>query len=246
MKSKVLPFVLILTITLTSCASKIIETALKKAGVTDKQVTLTKIEHSEKDLLFLEMVHLGQKEFYDDVKHKVDSLTSLDYHVFYEGLYLRRSDRIIKEKDTISYLKVRKLLGLDPLIDYSKTKPFSVFVDDYNLVDQPDYIDLGITKFNSEPVDISLVEQIELYENLNGEIQLDECDFDTKLVDENYNCEKLSKKERKLYMDEIVFKKRNQKVYENIQSSDKDKILIIYGKKHLNGISKLIEKKEIQ
>lgn len=239
---------IILTLSLilfASCASKIVETALKKAGATDKKTVLKKIDYPNKDIVFLEMIHLGQKEFYDDVKDKVDSLTNENYHVFYEGLYLRKSDRIIAENDSVSYLKFRKLLGVDPLTEYTKIKPFSSFVEDYNLVDQPDYVDLGLTEINSEPIDISAVEQIKLYESLREEIKLDDCDFKNKLGESGYDCDKLSKSERNFFIEEIALNKRNEHIFNSIKTSNKDKILIIYGKKHLEGLQELMNE-EIQ
>lgn len=237
--------ILLLFVLLVSCKSSLIGFALKKAGATNKVASVNKISHPDKEILFLGMIHIGQKEFYEDVKRKVDSLTSLDYHVFYEGSVLKRSDRVIKENDTVVYLKFRKLLGLDPLIEYTKVKPFSNFVDKYSLVNQPDYVELGLNTSNSTSVELTARKQIELFENAQGEIILDECDQNTKLGDPNYNCEKLPKEKQTYFIEEIVINKRNQNIYENIKASEHDKILIIYGKKHLKGIRQIYISEEI-
>jgi len=235
--------VIIVITLMTSCKGSLVGLALKKAGATDKVATVNKISHSEKDIVFLDMVHIGQKEFYEDVRFKVDSLTDLGYHIFYEGTVLKRSDRIIEKNDTLVYLKFRKILGLDPLIEYTKIKPFSNFVEEYDLVSQPDYTDLGLNEKNAQSVEISAKEQINLFESVRGEIILDECDKNTKLGDPKYNCEKLPKEERSYFIEEIVINKRNQNIYNSIEASEYDRILILYGKKHLKGLKEMYKLK---
>ena len=116
---------LIPLIVLSSCASKLVDFALKKNGVLDTKAVLQPLEYDDKKIVFLNMIHLGTKEYYADVKSKIDSLQKEGFFVMYEGLYLRKSERIIKENDTVNYLKFRKVMGIDPLVEYSKMKPFS-------------------------------------------------------------------------------------------------------------------------
>ena len=223
-----------------SCVSTFVGVALKKVGATDKKATLKKLDYKDKDILFLEMIHLGQKEFFEDVKHKTDSLNELGYFIFHEGFHLKKSEvPKISDNDTVA-LKFRKVTGIDPLIDYSKAKSLVPYVDEYNLVDQPDYIKLGLTSSNSKAVDIAGSKLIEIYEKEKGEIRLYECDYESKLGNKNYDCKQAKKADRKYFMDEILIGERDKHIYENIQETDKNKILIIYGKKHFNGVKRLL------
>lgn len=223
---------------LTSCKSKL-ETTLIKLGINDNSVKVTKVEHPKKDILFIEMIHLGQKEFYNDVKQKVDSLSNLGYHFFYEGLYLRRSDRQIN--DTLSYKKYRKVFGLDPTYSFTQRPAFSKVIKKYNLINQPDNIKLGLNRSNSNPVDISLVNQIKVFETHKGEIKLDKCDYKTRLGSKYYACKTLPKKYREFYRSDITRKMRDRNIYQSIENSGFDKIAIIYGKRHLKGLLELYE-----
>lgn len=232
---------LIPLILLSSCASKLVDYALKKNGVLDKKAVLQPLNYSNKNIVFLNMVHLGTQEYYNDVAVKIDSLQKDGYFVFYEGLYLKKSDRIISEKDSVSYLKFRKVTGLDPLLEYSKIKPFSDYVGKYNLKDQPDYIELGITSKNSKAVDLPMNTLISQMENDKGVIKLEQCDLDSKLGNGSYTCGKADKDLTDYFLNNIVIDKRNQHIVANIKESDKNKILIVYGKKHYSGIKNLLQ-----
>ncbi|UZJ63911.1 hypothetical protein OKW96_16055 [Sphingobacterium sp. KU25419] len=225
---------------LASCAQKIVDFALKKNGILDETTVLRSLKYADKELVFLDMMHLGKKEYYNDVTSKIDSLQKVGYFVFHEGLYLRRSDRVINENDT-NYLKFRRITNLDPLVEYSKTKPFSDYISKYNLIDQPDYVNMGITAENSKPVDLSIARLISEFEKQKGPVALTQCDYDTKLGSGSYSCGKVDNEARNLLMEDIAINKRNENIVDQIKQSDKRKILIVYGKKHYDGVKKLLE-----
>lgn len=224
-----------------SCAAKMIDMALRKKGILDTTAVLKPLNYNDKAIVFLEMIHLGKKEYYNDVTLKIDSLEKEGFFVFYEGLYLRKSDRVITKGDSVSYLKFRRLTNLDPLISYSQTKPFSDYVSKYNLIDQPDYIDLGITSENSQPVDLSMSTIISEFEKEKGTVTLDSCDYQSKLGSGIYNCGKVDIERRNYLLQEIAINKRNEHVVAQIKQSNKSKILIVYGKDHYPGIKQLLE-----
>ncbi|WP_330444397.1 hypothetical protein [Flavobacterium sp. C4GT6] len=199
------------------------------------------LTYKDKVIVFVEMMHLGKVEFYNDVKSKIDSLENEGYFVFYEGLYLKKSDRVIKENDTINYLKFRKILNLDPLLEYSKVKPLSEYVSKYNLIDQPDYTDLGLTPENSQPVDLPVTVLINEFEKEKGSIILNDCDYKTPLGSENYTCETVNSEDKKFFLKEIVENKRNINLVEKIKTTTKKKILILYGKKHYEPVDRLLK-----
>lgn len=225
---------------LTSCAQKIVDFALKKNGILDNTTVLRPISYADKNIVFLDMMHLGKKEYYKDVSQKIDSLQKDGYFVFYEGLYLRRSDRVINVNDS-NYLKFRKITNMDPLVEYSKTKPFSDYISKYDLVDQPDYVDLGVTAENSKPVDLSLAILVKEFEQQKGRVILTQCDYDTPLGSGNYKCSKADNNARNFLMEDVAINKRNENIAKQIKESDKRKILIVYGKKHYDGVKKLLE-----
>ncbi|WP_417357494.1 hypothetical protein [Flavobacterium sp.] len=238
---KKLSLLLFTTLLLSSCASKIVDIALKKTGVLDSKVTLKTLTYKDKVIVFAEMMHLGKVEFYKDVKSKIDSLENEGYFVFYEGLYLKKSDRVIKENDTINYLKFRKILNLDPLLEYSKVKPLSEYVSKYDLIDQPDYTDLGLTPENSQPVDLPITVLINEFEKEKGPVILNDCDYKTPLGSENYTCETVNSEDKKFFLKEIVENKRNINLVDKIKTTTKKKILILYGKKHYTPVEKLLK-----
>ena len=238
---KKLSLLLFTALLLGSCASKIVDVALKKTGVLDSKVTLKTLTYKDKKIVFAEMMHLGKAEFYKDVKFKVDSLENEGYFVFYEGLYLRKSDRVIKENDTINYLKFRKILNLDPLIEYSKIKPLSEYVSKYDLIDQPDYADLGLTPENSQSVDLPVKVLINEFEKEKGSVILNDCDYKIPLGSENYTCETVNNEDKKFFRKEIIENKRNVNLVNKVIATTKKKILILYGKKHYNPVDKLLK-----
>lgn len=232
----VLPF-----IALSSCAKKLVDLALKKSGAFDKTTVLQPLEYNDKEIVFLNMVHLATKEYYADVTHKIDSLQKDGYFVFYEGLYLKKSERIIDKNDTITYLKFRKVMGIDPLLEYSKIKPFSDYVDKHQLIDQPDYTDLGITSKNSKAVDLPMTVLISELEKEKGAVELTPCDFDQKLGSGSYTCDKAASDVRKYMMEHVVINKRNEHIVQQIKQSDNKKIVIVYGKNHYDGIKEMLQ-----
>ena len=228
-------------IALSSCASKLVDLALKKNGVLDTQVALQPLEYNDKQIVFLNMVHLGTKEYYADVKSKVDSLQNEGFFVMYEGLYLRKSERIIKVNDTLNYLKFRKVMGIDPLVEYSKMKPFSDYIVKHNLLDQPDYPELGITSKNSKAVDLPMSVLISELEKEKGTVQLNQCDYDLKLGSGAYTCGKVDKDIQKYMLQNVILDKRNENIVGQIKESTSKKILVVYGKNHYSGIKKMLQ-----
>ncbi len=232
---------LITLVFLTSCAAKMIDLALKKNGVLDDRATLQPLTFQTKEVLFLGMVHLARKEYYQDVTSKIDSLLRDGYFIFHEGQYLKRSDKMIAEIDMISLLKFRRITQIDPLIAYSATKPFSDYVSKYQLIDQPDYAVLGLTRKNSKPVDLPVTALIHEFEKAKGVVSLNECDHAIKLGDPTYSCGHLGQGKRKFFIDEIILHLRNENIVQNIRESDKEKILILYGRKHYKELKKQME-----
>ncbi len=130
---------------------------------------------------------------------------------------------------------------MDPLVEYSKTKPFSDYISKYNLIDQPDYVDLSMTAENSKPVDLSTAKLISEFEKQKGPVALTQCDYNTRLGSGKYRCGKVNNEARSLLIEDIAINKRNENIVDQVKQSDRRKILIVYGKKHYDGVKKLLE-----
>lgn len=222
-----------IVITSTSC----INTLLSSIGVYDTQSKITSITNGKKSVVFIEMHHIGKKEFYNDVKLKVDSLILKDYSVFYEQIILQNN--ISKEDKNLYFLKIRKLGMYNNLVyDTINNKLFNIKLKE-KLYKQPKYYKLGVDTLKSTRADVFLNDLIDLYEKENGNIILDSCDFKTK-KDSNYTCKKTKFTNKNHY----ILDYRNKKVVEKIKEERNNKIAIIYGKAHIKGIIEILQKED--
>lgn len=227
-----------------SCAV-VSNTALKQLGILDEQVVLKSLPCVGKEIVFVGMMHVAKPEFYEAVKHKMDSLQNEGFVVFYEGGKLNiNSEKKINAEDSVYYWKFRKLMGIDPMLKYSQIEPFSTFVAKYRLVDQPDYTVLGVRPDLAYSTDIPLREMINEYERRAGVIQLDSCDYATPFGSQQQLCHYESMKAKKIFTYDIVLDYRNQHIVKEIKASHHPKIVLIYGKKHYDGVKQLLLKSQ--
>jgi hypothetical protein len=213
-----------------------VNTILKSYGVFDNQSKITSITNGEKSIVFIEINHIGKKEFYNDVKFKVDSLEAKDYSILYEQVILQSN--LSKEDKNLYFLKIRKLgmYGLE--FDTLNNKLFNFKLKE-KLYKQPKYFKLGVDTLKSIRADVYLNDLIDLYEKENGNIVLDSCDFITK-KESNYICEKSKFINKNYYLLDF----RNKKVVEKINEEKNNKIAIIYGKAHVVGIIEILQKED--
>jgi hypothetical protein len=217
-----------------------LNTAFDKLGIYNENIDLIELNNGQKNIVFFPMSHLGTTKFYEDVNGKIDSLKNKGYFFYYE-----KSTGNIKE-DTI-LRKIRKIRG----VPFSKNGNLEILLDTLlsekqkkklkkQLITQPKYDSLGLNVKNSRNVDASMSEIIERYEINYGTIILEECDFNNTIYDKT-NCNN-SKPNKKQY-DAIVIEFRNSIVVDEIlNENDHNKIAVIYGKGHLEGIkASLIE-----
>lgn len=238
---KLWPILLVLLISFNSC-STLIGTALKQVGILDTEAPLLTLPYEGKEVLFMGMMHIAKPEFYEAVSSAMDSLQKEGFVVYYEGQRLKHSEKPkIPEGDSIYYLKFRKTLGLDPLLKYSEVKYLDKQVEKHQLVDQPAYTEMSILEQNAYSADVSVPEMIQAYEKGKGEIVLTDCDWETPLGEKNYKCKKASNEQRNYFLNQIVFDYRNQHIVKTIKELGHDKIVIIYGKKHYEGIKEILE-----
>jgi hypothetical protein len=235
-------FLIILTFLIfTSCASIFNKKIIKKLGVENEKTELKFIDSKEKEIIFIPMHHVGRKEYYDDIAHKIDSLQKLDFIVFYEGV----ADN--KEKNSLirrnSFLKLRKIMGFFPqgqkgYLD-STTNVIGgkiKYKGKHKLINQPNYKHLKVDSLNSTRADVNLTQLMNDFEKNYGEIKLDSCDYKTDFKDKDYKCKKVKRSLRKKFKNGFVKGYRNKYLAKKIFKSKKNKILVIYGDAHFHGL----------
>lgn len=229
--------VLILTVFLLSlvgCKSSLINYALEKKGIYDESIATRTFSAEGKQIVFFPMQHIGRKEYYEDVKRKIDSLKGKDFVFFYEKI---KDDT----KDSLDLYKFRKIIhfgvpknGYLNLLDslYKSGLKFK-----YDLVNQPSIYDLGLTDKNSFNIDTTIKTIIGNVEQ-SKKIALEECDFVNSYT-QNYKCKNkfLSKEEWNRYL----IDDRDALLAKQVKNSKHTKIVILYGKQHINGFAKLLQ-----
>ncbi|OQD42081.1 hypothetical protein [Croceivirga radicis] len=223
--------------TFTSCGSISQNSTLKKIGVFDTRSELGIIKNKNQKILFLKMHHVGKKEFYNDVAHKIDSLQKLGYTVFYESAIDEETDSLITIKNG---MKLRKLMGFFPDKYLDTTTNIIAgkikFKGNHKLFNQPKYTQLNVSTYTSIKADVNLSELITEFEKKYSEIKLEDCDFRFRLEDKNYKCKMANKSLRKKFEKEFIQDYRNRHLAKKIIDSKKKKVLVVYGDTHYVGL----------
>ena len=244
---KYILFISILVL-ITSCKSYFVNSYFKSIGVYDNKIILEKLVSNDKEIVCIGMHHLGKKEFYDDVKTKIDSLKKEEYFFYLEGIGSDFSNKSsINKTDSLGLIelayKLRKINGNFPIskgfkIDYSEFfKQKGIKLREV-LMNQPSYVEFGLSTINSKNTDLKIEELLKIYEAKKGKIILDSCDYKTPYFEKSI-CK--SKSDKKTY-DKIIFDERNNSIISHILSDKKRKIAIIYGKIHFIGIKDSLQK----
>ncbi|WP_147375838.1 hypothetical protein [Marinifilum flexuosum] len=196
-----------------------------------KRLTNTKVESADfssnkKSVHFIDMIHLGQQEFYDNVAQEVKRYKEDGYVLFYEWIDYETAD-------TLTLRKTKKIVGMIPskkgyslMIERIEVEGV-VFQENEQFMNQVNSLD-----FN---VDITPQELIQEYENRHGEILLNNEDLQVPLYgDFNFSNDKS-------VMD-IILNHRNKVIAEHIQNSKYDKIIVMYGADHQKGVLEELQK----
>ena len=185
------------------------------------------------------MHHVGKKEFYEDAKHKIDSLIQDGYIIYYENVNMPAGiDSLVK--DTL-YRKSRKITG----VDLSTMKANQGYIDTvngtfmglkagfitkYKLVNQGKGMLPLKDSLHVKNVDANFPQLIVACEKKFGPVELTSYDYDTKFG-ENYK----SKKNEDLF-NYFIVSFRNKLITDSILNSSQKKIAMIYGSLHFDGI----------
>ncbi len=216
----------------TSCLS----IGLKMIGAYDKEARVSYYTNGNKDVAYIPMKHIGPKEFYGNVKKKVDSLQAEGYIVFMESV--RVTDSLTpQQKDTLKW-KARKLTGVNispsGYIDtINGTLMGRKFRNKKGLVNQPRYFLLGVDTIKGRVVDVPMNHLITAYEKEYGPILLNECDY-VLALDKKYECGKIGGSESNA----MILGYRNSHLAMEIIDERSKKIAVIYGALHESGLYK--------
>lgn len=237
--------VLLITVSilLTSCKSLILTYAAYKLKLKQDRVYIKKLNVPYKQVYFLGMKHIGTKKYYKNCSIVINNYKQNEYAFYVETIQPYKDD--IPYQDSTAQKKIRKILGVDLTISYAEMNDtiMKLLVKKFKLIDQPRYFNLGVA--NGKIADLSYIELVKLYEAKYGEIILDSCDTNTALG-KKYSCRTLSKEKRDAFDKEFILEARNKKVAEIIKNSEENKIVIIFGIKHYEGIKKELEILEIK
>jgi len=232
MKGKLL---LLLTLTGMLCTS-CLSIGLKMIGAYDKEATVSHYSNGDKEVAYIPMKHIGPKEFYGNVKKKVDSLQAEGYIVYMESVRVKDS-LTPQQKDTLKW-KARKLTGVNistsGYIDtINKTLMGYKFKNRKGLINQPRYYVLGVDTIKGRVVDVPMNDLIAAYEKEYGPIVLNECDYNLPW-DQKYTCGKIAGEESNA----MILDYRNAHLAMEIIDEKNKKIAVIYGALHENGLYK--------
>ena len=131
------------------------------------------------------MIHLGQPEFYDQIKQFVTQKRNEGYKIYYEKLTYGTSDSLLQ--DTL-LLKVRKITGFYFKGIYTdknnETSPFKKGFDSYTRQSEEN---TGIDLSKDFRVDLNMRQLVAQIEADHSPIVLDSCDYATP-PNAKYNC----------------------------------------------------------
>jgi len=233
---------------LSSCSS-LIEMALERKGIFDEKAKLDILSNEDKKIVIIGMHHIGKQSFYDDVRFKVDSLRNLGFDFLYETI--KYDSDFPKEQQNLYDMKFRKFLGLhigkEGYFDTITNKIAGrVKVDkEHKLVNQPRYHKLGVDSLIDTKADLPKNILIDKFETKYGVIELEECDYNTPLG-ETYKCTiwKKRDKNRSEMNNYLIQDIRNEEIVNKIVNSKNNNIAVIYGKNHIEGVTKLLQKQD--
>lgn len=122
-------------------------------------------ECKNKTVHYIDMIHLGQQEFYDNVRNEIKKYKQNGYVLFYEWIDYDNAD-------VITLKKTKKIVGLVP-----SSKGYQEVLDQIDMegiVVQDNDLFLGLENELDYNVDITPNDLIETFEKRYGTIQLSE------------------------------------------------------------------------
>lgn len=219
---------------LSSCASLLYNVVFSSKA---EEIKLNNLKNGD-EVVFIPMVHIGYKSYYEDVAQKVDSLNRNGYSFIYEGLGTELKDST--QRDLV-LRKLRRIIGDQPSIFGQKVDTVNRLIlgemsypEGLDLMSQPDYATLNLNVYTSIRGDVNIEDLIAAFEQNNGEIALSECDLETDF-DGDYNCSTLGHDNTMDFYMNYLQAYRDSILVESFLILKQPKVAIIYGGKHFKG-----------
>ena len=209
----------------TSCSFK--DAIKMQKQMTNTQVVSVNISNNNKEIHYIDMIHIGQQAFYDNVKKEILTYKQNGYVLFYEWIDYENAD-------DISLRKTKKLVGFIP-----STKGYEGYVSNIKIngvVVQNNDLFLGLENELDFNVDISPKKLISVYEERFGVIELSSEELETPIYSET-KAKRIDKN-----LEEIILNYRNEYLAKQIHKSEYDKIIVIYGAAHQKGLVEELQK----
>ncbi|MCT4639754.1 MAG: hypothetical protein N4A72_18795 [Bacteroidales bacterium] len=206
----------------TSCSGTVFMSMMN-----DTEVVKTVITDGKKRVEYIDMIHISNNTFYNNVKEEVEKAKNRGYVLFYEYI-----DYTTVEGELA--LKSRKFAGFLPSEEgYAKVaKPLI----DKGYVVQKNSMFLNLVNNKDFRVDVTPQQMVDKYEKLYGVIELDEEDINTPIGEAIRNILPSKKTEQ------VILDYRNNYLAEAINNSEYDKIIVLYGAAHRKGLIQELRK----
>lgn len=187
-------------------------------------------QENGRKLFILKMIHINKPEFYQKVKHTIDSLRADGYVIFYEGVRDAKNDNELYERK-FRRITHHSLMSYNDEANEVDNKKFGI----KGYVYQND-VDYGVNKDTDINCDLSIKELVAKYEEKFGKVILTDCDTNTPMG-KKYKCSKKDKKGT----DYMILTLRDRHLINEIENSKLDKIVVVYGIEHSYAISRKFE-----
>jgi lipoprotein len=211
------------------CSSSFI--SFKEKNPFKKAVVFTK---NDKEIIYIPMIHLGQPEFYGQIKQFVTQKRNEGYKIYYEKLTYGTSDSLVQ--DTL-LLKARKITGYYFKGIYTdKNNATSPFRDKYEQFTRQTEENTGIDIEKDFRVDLNMRQLIAQIESDHSPIVLDSCDYATPPT-AKYNC-----KQYKEYSRLFLRTYRDEYLLATLLATPHKKIILLYGVNHYDFLSPELKK----
>ncbi len=241
-KIKQITLIILGIISISSCTTLV----LKYVGAFEKKPTVYELNNGDKQILFIPMHHVGVPSFYNGVKTLLDSLSKNGYSIMYEGASPNITDSAQLD---IMVRKQRKLLGIafSKLGYYDTVNKTLAGVLKYKgkkkITNQPkNYVIIDTLTAIKADVPINVI--LDKFENKYGPIVLDSTDMAVSVTAASGWDIYAEKKRRNIFIKEFVKGYRNEIIKNFLLNEKNNKIAIIYGKLHYNGVKKLLQQQD--
>lgn len=214
----------LLCLLLASCGRMMVKAAL----LTFKHPTPHYYTNGDKTVVFIPMIHLNKKEFYDEVKQLNDSLREQGYVFVYESVAASKSlDSVTL--DTYKR-KFRRVVGFN-LTSYTDKNNDAMKRYRVKGAISQTMSNTGLSLDTDIKGDVSMDSLVRRYEKEKGEIVLYDYDRETPL-NKKYKGKRLPSSEKEY----LLMTVRNQALADKITALPEKKIVVLYGALHRKGM----------